>query len=74
MQRQLIKQIEVDIENLRKRLQGNSTLLEKVPVIQEQLNHLQRYSELVEEISQVQKEVAVKEETLSTLDKTVKEA
>lgn len=74
MQRQLIKQIEVDIENLRKRLQGNSTLLEKVPVIQEQLNHLQRYSELVEEISQVQKEVAAKDETLSTLDKTVKEA
>lgn len=73
MQRQLIKQIEVDIENLRKRLQGNSTLLEKVPVIQEQLNHLQRYSELVEEISQVQKEVAAKDETLSTLDKTVKE-
>ena len=74
MQRQLIKQIEVDVENLRKQLQENSTLLEKVPVIQEQLNHLQRYSELVEEISQVQKEVAAKEETLSTLDKTVKEA
>ena len=73
-QRQLIKQIEVDVENLRKRLQENSTLLEKVPVIQEQLNHLQRYSELVEEISQVQKEVAAKDETLSTLDKTVKEA
>ena len=73
-QRQLIKQIEVDVENLRKRLQENSTLLEKVPVIQEQLNHLQRYSELVEEISQVQKEVAAKEESLSTLDKTVKEA
>ena len=74
MQRQLIKQIEVDVENLRKQLQENTTLLEKVPVIQEQLNHLQRYSELVEEISQVQKEVAAKEETLSTLDKTVKEA
>ena len=74
MQRQLIKQIEVDVENLRKQLQENSTLLEKVPVIQEQLNHLQRYSELVDEISQVQKEVAAKDETLSTLDKTVKEA
>ena len=74
MQRQLIKQIEVDVENLRKQLQENSTLLEKVPVIQEQLNHLQRYSELVEEISQVQKEVAAKDETLSILDKAVKEA
>ena len=74
MQRQLIKQIEVDVENLRKQLQENSTLLEKVPVIQEQLNHLQRYSELVEEISQVQKEVAAKDETLSTLYNTVKEA
>lgn len=73
-QRQLIKQIEVDVENLRKQLQENSTLLDKIPVIQEQLNHLQRYSELVEEISQVQKEVAAKDETLSTLDKTVKEA
>lgn len=74
MQRQLIKQIEVDVENLRKQLQENSTLLEKVPVIQEQLNYLQRYSELVEELGQVQKEVAAKEETLSTLDKAVKEA
>ena len=73
-QRQLIKQIDIDIANLRKQLQENSTLLEKVPVIQEQLNHLQRYSELVEEISQVQQEVAAKDETLSTLDKTVKEA
>ena len=73
-QRQLIKQIEVDVENLRKQLQENSTLLDKIPVIQEQLNHLQRYSELVEELGQVQKEVAAKEETLSTLDKTVKEA
>ena len=73
-QRQLIKQIEVDVENLRKQLQENSTLLDKIPVIQEQLNHLQRYSELVDEISQVQKEVAAKEETLSTLDKAVKEA
>ena len=73
-QRQLIKQIEVDVENLRKQLQENSTLLEKVPVIQEQLNHLQRYSELVEDLGQVQKEVAAKDETLSTLDKTVKEA
>lgn len=74
MQRQLIKQIEADVEDLRKQLQENSTLLETVPVIQEQLNHLQRYSELVEELGQVQKEVAAKEETLSTLDKTVKEA
>ena len=73
-QRQLIKQIEVDVENLRKQLKENSTLLDKIPVIQEQLNHLQRYSELVEEISQVQKEVAAKDETLSTLDKAVKEA
>ena len=54
-QRQLIKQIEVDVENLRKQLQENSTLLDKIPVIQEQLNHLQRYSELVDEISQVQR-------------------
>ena len=74
MQRQLIKQIEVDIEGLRKRFQENSTLLEKVPVIQEQLNHLQRYSELVDEISQVRKEVDAKDETLAALDKTVKEA
>ncbi|WP_455239818.1 AAA family ATPase [Veillonella sp.] len=74
MQRQLIRQIEVDVENLRKQLQENSTLLEKVPVIQEQLNHLQRYSELVEELGQVQKEVTAKDETLSTLDKAVKEA
>lgn len=74
IQRQLIKQIEVDVEDLRKCLQENSTLLETVPVIQEQLNYLHRYSELVEEISQVQKEIDIKDETLSALDKTVKEA
>ena len=74
IQRQLIKQIEVDIENLRKHLQENSTLLENVPVIQEQLNHLHRYSELVEEMGQVQKEIDIKDEIVSTLDKTGKEA
>ena len=74
IQRQLIKQIEVDVEDLRKCLQENSTLLETVPVIQEQLNYLHRYSELVEEISQVQKEIDIKDETLSALDKTLKEA
>ena len=74
IQRQLIKQIEVDVEGLRKRFQENSTLLEQVPVIQEQLNHVHRYSELVEEISQVQKEIDIKNEIVSTLDKTVKEA
>ena len=74
VQRQLIKQIEIDVEGLRKRLQENSTLLENVPVIQEQLNHLHRYSELVEEISQVQKEIDIKDEIVSKLDKTVKEA
>ena len=74
IQRQLIKQIEVDVEGLRKRFQENSTLLEQVPVIQEQLNHVHRYSELVEEISQVQKEIDIKDETLAALDKTVKEA
>ena len=74
IQRQLIKQIEVDVEGLRKRFQENSTLLEQVPVIQEQLNHVHRYSELVEEISQVQKEIDIKDETLAALDTTVKEA
>ena len=73
IQRQLIKQIEVDIEGLRKRFQENSTLLEQIPVIQEQLNQVHRYSELVEEISQVQKEIDIKDETLAALDKTVKE-
>ena len=74
VQRQLIKQIEIDVEGLRKRLQENSTLLENVPVIQEQLNHLHRYSELVEEMGQVQKEIDIKDEIVSTLDKTGKEA
>ena len=74
VQRQLIKQIEIDVEGLRKRLQENSTLLENVPVIQEQLNHLHRYSELVEEMGQVQKEIDIKDEIVLTLDKTGKEA
>ena len=34
---------------------------------------MHRYSELVEEISQVQKEIDIKDETLAALDKTVKE-
>lgn len=73
-QRELVKTLETDLEALRKQLQDNNKLLEDTPIIQEQLNDLHRYSELLEEISKVQKEIDNKGQRLASLDETVQVA
>ena len=73
-QRELVKTLEADLEALRKQLQGNNKFLEDTPIIQEQLNDLHRYSELLEEISKVQKEIDDKSQMLASLDETVQVA
>ena len=73
-QRELVKTLEADLEALRKQLQDNNKFLEDTPIIQEQLNDLHRYSELLEEISKVQKEIDDKGQTLASLDETVQVA
>jgi len=69
-QRELVKTLEADLEALRKQLQDNNKFLEDTPIIQEQLNDLHRYSELLEEISKVQKEIDDKSQMLASLDET----
>ena len=73
-QRELVKTLEADLEALRKQLQDNNKFLEDTPIIQGQLNNLHRYSELLEEISKVQKEIDDKGQTLASLDETVQVA
>ena len=73
-QQELVKTLEADLEALRKQLQDNNKFLEATPVIQGQLNDLHRYSELIEEISKVQKEIDDKGQTLASLGETVQVA
>lgn len=73
-QRELVKTLENDLESLRKQLQDKNKFLEATPVIQGQLNDLHRYSELLEEISKVQKEIDDKGQMLVSLDETVQVA
>lgn len=70
-QRELVKTLENDLGSLRKQLQDNNKSLENITVIQGQLNDLHRYSELIEEISKVQKEIDDKGQTLASLGETV---
>lgn len=73
-QRELVKTLEADLEALRKQLQDNNKSLENITVIQGQLNDLHRYSELIEEISKVQKEIDDKGQALASLDEAVQVA
>lgn len=73
-QRELVKTLENDLESSRKQLQDKNKFLEATPVIQGQLNDLHRYSELLEEISKVQKEIDDKGQTLVSLDEIVQVA
>lgn len=70
-QRKLVKTLENDLEALRKQLRDNNKFLEGANVIQGQLNELHRYSELLEEINKVQKEIDDKGQTLASLDETL---
>ena len=71
-QHKLVADLEAALVEARKQFQANSKALESIPRIQEQLSHLQRYSELIEERHKVQNDIDSKEKSLATLDESVK--
>ena len=71
-QHKLVADLEAELVEVRKRFQANSKALESIPHIQEQLSQLQRYSELLAEKQKAQNDIDAKEESLSTLDESVK--
>ena len=71
-QHKLVADLEVELVEARKQFQANSKALETIPRIQEQLGHLQRYSELLAEKHKVQNDIDTKEQGLATLEQTVK--
>ena len=71
-QHKTVADLEAALVEARKQFQANSKALESIPRIQEQLSHLQRYSELIEERHKVQNDIDSKEKSLATLDKSVK--
>ena len=70
-QHKLVADLEAALVEARKQSQANNKALESIPYIQEQLGHLQRYSELLVENDKVQNDIDAKERSLATLDKTV---
>ena len=71
-QHKLVADLEAELVEMRKQFQVNSKALESIPHIQEQLSHLQRYSELLSEKQKAQNDIDAKEESLATLDESVK--
>ena len=71
-QHKLVADLEAELVEVRKQFQANSKALESIPHIQEQLSQLQRYSELLSEKQKAQNDIDAKEESLSTLDESVK--
>ena len=71
-QHKLVADLEVALVEARKQFQANSKALESIPRIQEQLGHLQRYSELLAEKHKIQNDIDTKEQLLATLEQTVK--
>ena len=72
VQHKIVSDLEAELVVSRKQLQNNSKVLESIPRIQEQLSHLQRYSELVAEKQAVQNDIDARERYLATLDESVK--
>ena len=72
IQHKLVADLEVELVEARKQFQANSKALESIPRIQEQLGHLQRYSELLAEKHKIQNDIDTKEQSLATLEQTVK--
>ena len=70
-QHKQVADLEAALVEARKQFQANSKALESISHIQEQLGHLQRYSELLVEKDKVQNDIDAKERSLATLDKTV---
>lgn len=71
-QHKLVADLEAELVDVRKQFQANSKALESIPHIQEQLSHLQRYSELLSEKQKAQNDIDAKEGALATLDESVK--
>ncbi len=71
-QHKLVADLEAELVEVRKQFQVNSKALESIPHIQEQLSQLQRYSELLAEKQKAQNDIDAKEESLATLDESVK--
>lgn len=71
-QHKLVADLEAKLVEARNQFQANSKALESIPRIQEQLSHLQRYSELVAEKQKVQNDIDAKDKTLATLDESGK--
>ena len=71
-QHKLVADLEAKLVEARKQFQANSKALESIPRIQEQLSHLQRYSELVAEKQKVQNDIDAKDKALATIDESVK--
>lgn len=71
-QHKLVDDLEAKLVADRQQLQGNSKALDSISRIQEQLSHLQRYSELVAEKQKVQNDIDAKDKALATLDESVK--
>ena len=71
-QHKTVADLEAKLVADRQQLQGNSKALDSISRIQEQLSHLQRYSELVAEKQKVQNYIDAKDKALATLDESVK--
>ena len=71
-QYKLVADLEAELVEVRKQFQANSKALESIPHIQEQLSQLQRYSELLADKQKAQNDIDAKEESLATLDESVK--
>ena len=71
-QHKLVADLEAELVEVRKQFQVNSKELESIPHIQEQLSQLQRYSELLAVKQKAQNDIDGKEESLATLDESVK--
>ena len=71
-QHKLVADLGAELVEVRKQFQVNSKALESIPHIQEQLSQLQRYSELLAEKQKAQNDIDAKEESLATLDESVK--
>lgn len=71
-QHKLVADLEVELVEARKQFQANSKALESIPRIQEQLGHLQRYSELLGQKQKIQYDINGKDRSLAAIDESVK--
>ena len=71
-QHKLVADLETALGEARKQFQANSKVLESIPRIQERLNQLQRYSELLAQKEKIQKDIDAKDQSLAAVEESVK--